>query len=155
MDLRTLRTSFVDGLEHATRFVYGWITDNTETLGRIVYFWHLFTILTCGTLIVVSHVIYPVVWFQLLVFGIVALIWMQHVLLRTCICTALERRWLGKETPLAVDVFLEFFRIPVTNDTRFGVTILMSTAAVAFLGLELIARANMTIRQSLGFSLVA
>jgi hypothetical protein len=51
-----------------------------------------------------------------------------------------------------IDSLLNIFSIPVQNETRMGVTLMLSTVGVLFLGLELIARSVMYGRQMLGVS---
>jgi hypothetical protein len=51
-----------------------------------------------------------------------------------------------------IDSLLNIFAIPVQNETRMGVTLILSTVGVLFLGLELIARSVMYGRQMLGVS---
>lgn len=51
-----------------------------------------------------------------------------------------------------VDSLLNVFRIPVQNETRMGVTLMLSTVGVMFLGLELIARTIIYGRQVIGVS---
>ena len=155
MNAKETRKFLVDGLDSLFRFTFGWLETNEEALGRLVEFWHLFIIFTLFALVFISHVIYPVFWFQVFVFGIVLLIWLQHILIHACIFTALEVRWLGLNTNVAIDVILNLFSIPVSRETRSGVTVFFSTLSVILLGLELVARMNMSLREYLGFSTVA
>lgn len=155
MNAKEVRKYLVNGLDSTFRLVFGWLETNEEALGRLVEFWHLFIIFTLFVLIFVSHAIYPVFWFQALVFSLVLLIWLQHVLIHTCIFTSLELRWLGPNTNIAIDVLLNLFSIPVNRESRSGVTVVMSTIAVVLLGLELVARAVMSLREYLGFSAFA
>jgi hypothetical protein len=62
---------------------------------------------------------------------------------------------MGREAPLAIDVILGIFKIPVSKETRMGVTLLMSTMGVMFLGLELLSRSVMYFREINKFSLWA
>ena len=148
----SVRKTLVDWLETYSRFAYSWITDNDEILGEIIYTLHLFGFYTLVVLLVVSHTVYPVFWFQALVFGFVVLVWIQHVVLNTCVVTCLERRLLGKDHPLTIDIVLNMFGIPVQKETRMGITVLLSTTMVLFLGLELVARGCMYGRSCIGLS---
>lgn len=148
----TFRTTIVNYLEKIVRVAYGWIDDSNEVLGEIVYTLHLFGFYTLLVLIVVSHLVYPVFWFQLCVFITLFLIWIQHILLKTCIFTSLERRLLGNKHPLMIDTILTIFDLSIDKNTRMGVTLLLSTMGVIFLGLELVARSVMYGRSILGVS---
>ena len=147
-----MRKQIVNFLETWSRFAYSWITDNDEVLGEIIYTLHLFGFYTLMVLIVVSHTFYPVFWFQCFVFGFLGLVWLQHMLLKTCVLTSLERRLLGTDHPLMIDSILNMFGIPVQKETRTGVTLLLSTAGVVFLGLELTSRSVMYGRALIGAS---
>lgn len=107
---------------------------------------------TLSVLIVISHTIYPVFWFQFVIFLFVLAIWIQHLLLKTCVLTSLERKLMGPDNPTAIDVMLQSFGIPINKETRMGVTLLTSTMATMFLGLELVARTIMYGRQCIGLS---
>jgi hypothetical protein len=152
---KEIREKLVDGLESLMIAAYSWVDNKKEIIGEVAYFWHIYAIFTVITLIIVSHIFYPVFWFQFVVFCITAIVWLQHILLRTCICTSLEIRFLGKDIPLAVDTILNLFSIPVSRESRMGVTLLLSTIATGLLGLELVARSVLAFRGYLGLSTFA
>lgn len=149
----SLRSRLIELLEGFFRFIYKWITDKDDILGEIVYVIHMFGFWTLMVLVFVSHTIYPVFWFQCIIFGFICLIWIQHVILRTCVLTSIERRLLGPESHTMIDSLLNVFNIPVQKETRMGVTLMLSTVGVLFLGLELIARSVMYGRSILGVSM--
>lgn len=148
----SLHKTVVDNLESFLRFIYKWITDRDEILGEIVYTLHIFGFWTLIVLVVISHTIYPVFWFQAIIFSFIFAVWIQHVVLHTCVLTSIERRLLGPKGHNMVDSLLNVFGIPVQNETRMGVTLMLSTVGVLFLGLELTARLVMYGRQVLGVS---
>lgn len=148
----SLKHAIVDILETSTRFMYSWIAENDEILGEIVYTIHLAGFYTLLVLIFISHTFYPVFWFQLCVFMFLFVVWIQHIVLKTCVLTSLERRLMGPEHELTIDIILNCFGIPVQRETRMGVTLMLSTVGVLFLGLELIARGSMYGRTLIGVS---
>lgn len=148
----SVRRVIVEHLESWFRFIYKWITDKDEILGEIIYILHLFGFWTLMVLVAVSHTIYPLFWFQALIFSFVCLIWIQHVILRTCVLTSIERRLLGPESHTMIDSLLNAFGIPVQKETRMGVTLMLSSVGVLFLGLELVARSVMYGRGLIGAS---
>lgn len=148
----SLRETIVDNLELFIRFIYKWITDNDEILGEIVYTLHIFVFWTLMVVVIVSHTIYPVFWFQALIFFVVCMVWIQHMVLRTCVLTSIERKLLGPSGHNMIDSLLNIFGIPVQNESRMGVTLMLSTMGAAFLGLELTARSSMYCRALLGAS---
>jgi hypothetical protein len=147
-----MREYIVNTLEGWARIAYSWITDKDEVLGEIIYTLHLFGFYTLMVLIVVSHTFYPMFWFQAFVFGFLSLVWLQHMCLKTCVLTSLERRLLGRQHPLMIDGLLDMFGIPVQKETRMGVTLMLSTVGVLFLGLELTSRSVMYARSLMGVS---
>lgn len=149
----SLHKTIVDNLESFFRFAYKWVTDKDEVLGEIVYTLHIFGFWTVMLLVFISHTIYPVFWFQAIIFSFICLVWLQHVVLRTCVLTSIERRLLGPSGHNMIDSLLNIFAIPVQNETRMGVTLMLSTVGVLFLGLELIARSVMYGRQMIGVSM--
>ena len=148
----SLRSEIVDRFETFFRFIYKWITDKDEILGEIVYTLHMFGFWTLMVLVFLSHTIYPLFWFQVLIFSFVCLIWVQHIMLRTCVLTSIERRLLGPESHVMIDSLLNIFAIPIQKETRMGVTLMLSTVGVMFLGLELVARSVVYGRSLLGAS---
>ena len=148
----SLRKTIVDNLESFFRFIYKWITDKDEILGEIVYALHIFGFWTLMVLVVISHTIYPVFWLQAVIFFVVFLVWVQHLVLRTCVLTSIESRLLGPNGHFMIDSLLNVFKIPTQLETRMGVTLMLSTVGVLFLGLELIARSVIYGRQIIGVS---
>lgn len=119
--------------------MYRWLTENDEILGKIVYVLHLAGFWTLITLIFLSHV-FPYFWFQFSVFVVVLLTWIQHVVLNTCVLTSLEIKFIGENVVCMTDSLLSMFNIPVTLESRMGVTVMLSTVMTCFLGLEVMSR---------------
>lgn len=149
----SVRRAIVEKLETMFRFMYSWIAENDEVLGSIIYFLHLFGFFTLLVLIFVSHTIYPMFWLQAFVFGFFFIVWVQHVILKTCVLTSIERRLLGPNSKVMIDMILNLFEIPIQKETRMGVTLMLSSVGVMFLGLELVARSVMYGRQMIGASM--
>ena len=105
------------------------------------------------TLVVLSHTVYPIFWFQLMIFVFICIIWVQHIILQTCVLTSIERRLLGPNSHTMIDSLLTIFNVPVQKETRMGVTLMLSTVGVMFLGLELVARCVMYGRSVVGASM--
>lgn len=148
----TAKQVIIEYLEKALRWSYRWLSNNDEILGKVLYTLHILSLLVIMVMIFVSHVIYPVIWLQVLVFSVVFIIWLQHVLLHSCVCSSLERKLMGGDARLSIDIILEMFRIPITKESRMGITVMLSTCAVLFLGMELTARGVMYLRSELELS---
>jgi hypothetical protein len=91
----TIEGSVVEKLENYTRniisFLYSWLTTDGEVLGYILGVLHVVIGTTIPIMVVISNSIYPAFWFQCLAFGIVLLVWLQHVFLRVCIIVVAEK----------------------------------------------------------------
>jgi hypothetical protein len=138
-----MHDQIVDLLESGFRYLYRWLTENDEILGRIVYILHLAGFWTLMLIILVSH-IFPYFWLQVGVFFFVFITWIQHIVLNTCVLTSLEIKFLGDKALCMTDSLLELVSIAPTYETRMGATLLLSTTMTLFLGLELIARTRLT-----------
>ena len=139
VDRQRIHDQIVNLLESGIRYLYRWLTENDEILGKIVYVLHFTGFATLVLMILLSH-IFPYFWFQAGVFVVVFSTWIQHVLLNTCVLTSLEIKFLGENVICMSDSLLSLFHIPVTNESRMGVTVMVSTLMMVFLGLELMAR---------------
>jgi len=148
----SVRGTIVETLEKWLRFAYKWVTDQDDVLGEIVYILHMFVFWTLIVLIIISHTLYPIFWFQFVIFCFTCLIWIQHLILNTCVLTSIELRLLGPHNHLMIDSLLTIFGIPIQKETRMGFTLMLSSACVMFLGLELTARTVMYGRSMLGAS---
>ena len=138
-----MHDQIVDFLEYIIRHCYSWLTTNDEVLGKIVYVIHLIGFWTLMTLIFLSHV-FPYFWFQVGVFFVVFIAWIQHIVLNTCVLTSLELKFLGDKTICMADSLLQFIDISPSHNVRMGVTFLLSTTMTLFLGMELMARIILT-----------
>lgn len=148
----SLRRIIAENLELVFRFLYKWVSDKDEVLGEVMRTLHLFIFWTLIVLIIVSHTIYPVFWFQAAIFSLIFIIWIQHLVLKTCVLTSIELKLLGADKPIMIDSLLNIFGIPVKKESRMGVTVVLTSMSVLFLGLELIARCLMYGRGLLGVS---
>lgn len=151
--MEVIREKIVDICEIIFRKSYSWLTKDEEGLGNIVQTLHMFGMYTLLMLIIVSNVVYPVFWFQCFVFSILFVIWIQHITLRECVITLLERRLMPNDYPVVTDGILKYLDMDTTNKNRMGVTILLTTIGVITLGLNLISRIVMTLRGIVGLSL--
>lgn len=99
----TIEGSVVEKLENYTRniisFLYSWLTTDGEVLGYILGVLHIMIGTTIPIMVVISNSIYPAFWFQCLAFGIVLLVWLQHVFLRVCIIVVAEKNFTKGGSP--------------------------------------------------------
>ena len=147
-----LRKYLVEKLEEYLRYVYKFVDENDIVLGNILQGLHLFSMCFILILILMCHLVYPTFWFQFVVFIILLALCIQHIILHGCICSALEIKLLGKSAPISIDFLLNLLKIPISNNSRMGITILLSSSITLFMGIELIARSNLYLRELSGIS---
>lgn len=128
----------VEWTEWVVRTGLFWESDDARK-GLIVRTLHHAIMYALGTLVIVSHTIYPAFWLQTLVLGACVLIWIQHVLTHGCVISKVEQKLIG-DSESFVDPFLSMFRIEMTHESKSGIVILGSTLVVGLLSLEWIAR---------------
>lgn len=124
-------------LRELVTFLYSWLTTDGEVLGYILGVWHFMgsmTIFACGIL---SHTLYPVVWFQVLVFAFLVIIWLQHIFLQACVFFIAERKLTSKEPPF-YEIIRDILHVEPEQFTLHFVV--AETIAVGCFGLELISK---------------
>lgn len=127
-----------DWTEWIVHRVFFWESDNAKK-GRIVRAIHHAGVFALGTLIIVSHTVYPAFWLQTLLLGFCLLVWIQHILTNGCVLSKVEQKLIGDETSF-LDPFLDLFHIEATESSKRGILILGSTLSVAILSLEWVSR---------------
>jgi hypothetical protein len=128
-------TEWTEWLVHR---IFFWETDDAKK-GRIVRTLHHAVMFALGTMIIVSHTVYPAFWLQSAVLGFCFLIWFQHVLTNGCVLSKVEQKLIGDETSF-VDPFLDLFHVEANEASKRGIVILGSTLVVSLLSLEWVSR---------------
>lgn len=124
-------------LRELVTFLYSWISTDGEVLGYILGVWHFVISITILVAVFISHTLYPVVWFQFLVFMCLVIIWLQHIFLKVCISIVAEQKLTKKDPP-----FFQIIRDILHIDPDIFTTNLMvaETVAVGCFGLELVSK---------------
>jgi len=86
-------------LRQLVTFSYSWLSSDGEVLGYILGVWHFVISITILVAVFISHTLYPVIWFQFLVFLCLVIIWIQHIFLKVCISIVAEKKLTSKEPP--------------------------------------------------------
>ena len=121
-------------------FLYQWITTDGEVVGYILGFMHVFTAILVLVSVFVCHTIYPVFWFQCVVYSWILAIWIQHVVLNVCVITLVEKDFTQKDSPfyLILGDILKLLNIDVYQVLNY--IIVAETVAVACFGLEIVSK---------------
>ena len=153
MSISGLWPQFQTQLEDALLLLFRWIffwEQDEKKLGTLVRLLHHSFMYCLAIFLVLVHTLLPSYLLFTCVYGIVALIWVQHIVCGGCIINRIEKRWIG-DTKGFVDPFLEAFHMPVTDETTRGVTIMGSTLVMILLTLELTSRTILNIQHYLSY----
>jgi len=118
-------------------FLYSWLTTDGEVLGYILGVSHFVISATISVMVVVSHTLYPVVWFQVLVFVLLFIIWIQHVFLKVCISIVAEQNLTKKEPPF-FQIIRDILHIQPTEFVNYF--LVAETVWVGCFSLEILAK---------------
>jgi len=135
---KTMEHTATEWTEWLIHRVFFWETDDAKK-GRILRAIHHAGVVVLGTLIVISHTLYPAFWLQTLLLGFCILVWIQHVLTNGCVLSKVEQKLIKDESSF-LDPILEMFHIEATEQSKRGILILGSTMGVLMLSMEWFAR---------------
>lgn len=134
----------MDAVEKAERylrdfvtFLYSWLTTDGEVLGYILGVCHFVISMTISVMVLAAHTVYPVLWFQILVFGLLFTIWIQHVFFKVCISIVAEQK-LTKTEPPFFQIIRDILHIQPTEFINYF--LVAETVWVGCFGLELLAK---------------
>lgn len=133
---------FKINIKHITCFLYSWFTRDGEVLGHILAVWHIMLTISLLTCILLSHTLYPFVWFQFGCFICLFCIWIQHIFLHVCVVINAESDFTNKKAPFytILHAFTNF------NFEEHGTYVLLvETTAVGCFFLELVGKFSLYI----------
>jgi hypothetical protein len=88
-------------------------------------------------MVVVAHTLYPVLWFQIMVFVLLFVIWIQHVFFKVCISIVAEQKLTNNEPPF-FQIIRDILHIQPTEFINYF--LVAETVWVGCFGLELLAK---------------
>jgi len=126
-------------LNNIITFLYQWLTTDGEVLGYILGTIHVILSIFILVCVFVCHTVYPVFWFQCVVFIWLFLIWIQHVVLKVCVVIVAEKGLTKNHSPY-YEIMGEFlnkiFNIQLSDFVTY--LLVAETVAVACFGLEIV-----------------
>jgi hypothetical protein len=128
---------YEENLRVFIRFIYSWLSTDGEVLGYILGVCHFVISTTISVMVLVSHTIYPVLWFQILVFVLLFIIWIQHVFFKVCISIVAEQKLTNNEPPF-FQIIRDILHIQPTEFVNYF--LVAETVWVGCFGLELLAK---------------
>lgn len=130
--------------EKLVRYTFFWETDDVK-IGRFLRFIHHSIVYSFGILYILNHTIVPSYFLFLILYGILTLVWIQHLVCGGCLSSKLEQKLIG-DTKSFVDPIMDIFHIPITHDSTIGVVILGSSLTMLMLTMELLNRTILNIQ---------
>jgi hypothetical protein len=143
------KENIIHTIESKLKFVlyslYGWFVKDGEILGYILGIWHLMVCVAIFICVVISHTVYPFVWFQLSIFICLFIIWLQHIFLQVCVVFITEINLTNREPP-----FYTILREVIGFDLeKYSLYFLAcETTAVGCFFLELLGKFSLYIRDN-------
>ena len=132
-------------IRNLIRFVFKWFTTDGEILGYILGVWHLMVCVTIFICIIISHTVYPFVWFQLGIFICLFIIWLQHIFLQVCVVFITEINLTSKEPPFYT-IIRELIGFDLKKYSLYFIT--CETTFIFCLFLELLGKFSLYIRDN-------
>ena len=137
-------------LRQAVTFLYSWLSTDGEVLGYILGVCHFVISATICVMVLVSHTLYPVIWFQVLVFVLLLLIWIQHVFFKVCISIVAEQKLTNKEPPF-FQIIRDVLHIQPTEFVNYF--LVAETVWVGCFAMELLAKLSVYLHKYYGIEL--
>jgi hypothetical protein len=122
--LRNLRNTVEHSLEQFFRTIFFWAPTDHD-LGLWSSYVHIAMVVIIGTFVLTYRIFRPPFWMIMIVLAFLVLLFIQHVLLRTCILSRIERRLMG-EGGWFINAALRLFGVTPTRESVIGATILSS-----------------------------
>ena len=142
---------FVKILNYTISFLYKWLSTDGEVLGYILGTIHVILSIFILVCVVVSHTIYPIFWFQCMVFVWLFLIWIQHVVLKVCVVIIAEKNLTQNKSPyyeIMGELLHKFFNIKLEDFIHY--VLVAETTAVSCFGLEIVSKISEYIQKAYG-----
>ena len=111
-------------MEQFFRTIFFW-TPTDHALGLWISYVHIAMVATIGIFVLTYRIFRPPLWMIMIVLAFLLLLFIQHVLLRTCILSRIERRLMG-EGGWFINAALRLFGVTPTRESVIGATILSS-----------------------------
>jgi hypothetical protein len=137
-------------LRQAVTFLYSWLSTDGEVLGYILGVCHFVISATICVMVLICHTLYPVIWFQVLVFVLLLLIWIQHVFFKVCISIVAEQKLTNKEPPF-FQIIRDVLHIQPTEFVNYF--LVAETVWVGCFAMELLAKLSVYIHKYYGIEL--
>lgn len=136
MDHKVIRRQLEPLVEKVLHTLFFWTTSEKE-FGTMVIYLHLFFVFTIAATLLTTflfRVPTSVILTVIIIFGLIVF---QHWLIGICLFSSIEKRVNGSAYPI-MDPVLHLFNIPVSKESRIGVTGLLISFTLLILLLQLV-----------------
>jgi hypothetical protein len=134
--LKMLRNTIEDSLEKFFQTIFFW-TNTDHELGLWISYLHLVMVAVIGIFVLTYRIFRPPFWMIMIVLAFLLLLFIQHVLLRTCILSRIEKRLTG-EGGWFINAALRLFGVTPTRESVIGATVLLSGFCMTILMSEVV-----------------
>jgi len=117
------------------RFLYGWISKDSEALGYILGVIHILVLTTMIFIVVLAHTWYPLFWFKCVVFVCILLLYIQHICLDVCVLIVSERKLTNNVSPY-FKILEDLTGMNLEDDNDY--LVIVEGIMIAVLGTELV-----------------
>ena len=145
IDKESIIDASTEYIKKTIKFLYRWLTTDGEALGYILGHIHFMLFISLLLSVFIAHTIYPNFWFQLGIFIVIFMIWLQHIFLKVCVSIVAEKDFTQNVAPFH-KILESIFQITPNDFTNYF--IVAETVALACFGLELIAQISTQIQAS-------
>ena len=136
MDRNAIRRQIEPLVEKVLRTLFFWTTSEKE-FGTLIIYLHLFFVFIIAATLLMTFLFRVPVSVILTVIIIFGLIVIQHIILGICLFSSIEKRVNGAPYPIMEPV-LRLFNIPISKESRIGVTALLISFTLLILLLQLL-----------------
>lgn len=136
MDHKAIRRQIEPLVEKVLRTLFFWTTSEKEFGNMVIYTHLLFVFIIAATLLMTFLFRVPtsVILTVITIFGLIVI---QHWLIGICLFSSIEKRTIGSPYPI-MDPVLHLFNIPISKESRIGVTALLISFTLLILLLQLV-----------------
>lgn len=133
-----MKEEAIHWLRWLTDKVFFWETENKKK-GEMLRYVHNLFVDSMLVMIIINFTLYRSYILQTILLGLMILIWLQHILLWTCVVTDVEQQ-LIEDDKCVVGPWLQFLRLEPTHENTTAIMIVVSTIATGLLLLSWLSR---------------
>jgi hypothetical protein len=140
MDKQKIIDSLELGVRNITRFFFRWLSEDGEVLGYILAVIHSLGTIAIWECILFSHTVFIDLHFQIFVFILLLLCWLQHIFLDVCVISVAEGVFTSSEPPSFIILNFAYNLVFGEHNEPLKMLVLLESGLLSGLALELLAK---------------